>query len=65
MSENSYIVRIYRRSDPAGYKDPDGTDAVNVTGKINDVRNDKWKTFHNKDELWGLITEQESVTEEA
>ncbi|MDH5472807.1 MAG: hypothetical protein OEY87_01590 [Gammaproteobacteria bacterium] len=65
MPENSYIVRIYRSREAAGVITADDLDTVPVTGKINDVSKDKWQTFHNKDELWTLITQQETAEEEA
>ncbi|MDH5572047.1 MAG: hypothetical protein OEY89_09795 [Gammaproteobacteria bacterium] len=62
MNENSYVVRIYRRSQVID-ADSGNVDAVNVTGKINDVTRDKWQTFNTKEELWKFITEQETTEE--
>ena len=60
MERNSYIVRVYNQSSVSFFENK----AESMIGIVEDVDTGQQYTFHNKDELWGVVLKhQEKITE--
>jgi hypothetical protein len=58
MHAESYVVRIYRRSDEAVSRSPAASTLVGVVEKPD---NGAKRSFHGIDELWDILAHPESV----
>jgi len=55
MNRNSFIVRVYEQTEIKGKKEK----AEPMMGIVEDANSGIKRTFHNRDELWGFMSERQ------